>query len=112
MFDKNFMPASIVRMAVMCCGVAIFSVAIPSAQAAQAAMPKFVNDICLPSSIDERTDVGEDKLPNALPWTRIEPASFEQIWNMPNLVPRLRDRSAARTADSPEWKRRRISYRI
>ena len=26
---------------------------------------------------------------------------------MPNLVPRLRDRSAARTADSPEWKRRR-----
>ncbi|MBQ8112868.1 MAG: carboxy terminal-processing peptidase [Kiritimatiellae bacterium] len=65
------------------------------------------SDICQPSSIDERTDVGEDKLPNALPWTRIEPASFEQIWNMPNLVPRLRDRSAARTADSPEWKRRR-----
>ena len=65
------------------------------------------SDICLPSSIDERTDVGEDKLPNALPWTRIEPANFEQIWNMPNLVPRLRDRSAARTADSPEWKRRR-----
>lgn len=65
------------------------------------------SDICLPSSIDDRTDVGEDKLPNALPWTRIEPASYETIWNMPNLVPRLRDRSAARTADSPEWKRRR-----
>ena len=65
------------------------------------------SDICLPSSIDDRTDVGEDKLPNALPWTRIEPANYETIWNMPNLVPRLRDRSAARTADSPEWKRRR-----
>ena len=65
------------------------------------------SDICLPSAIDDRTDIGEDKLPNALPWTRIEPASYEAIWNMPSLVPRLRDRSAARTADSPEWKRRR-----
>lgn len=60
MFDKNFMPASIVRMAVMCCGVAIFSVAIPSAQAAQAAMPKFVNDICLPSSLYLLSDTQND----------------------------------------------------
>ena len=65
------------------------------------------SDICLPSVIDDRTDIGEDKLPNALPWTRIEPANYETIWNMPSLVPRLRDRSYARTADTPEWKRRR-----
>ena len=64
------------------------------------------SDICLPSAIDERTDIGEDKLPNALPWSSIEPASYDSIWNMPSLVPQLRERSAARTASSPEWKRR------
>ena len=65
------------------------------------------SDVCLPSFFDARTDVGEDKLPNALPWTRIEPAAYDQIWNMPSLVPTLRERSQARTAESPEWVRRR-----
>ncbi len=65
------------------------------------------SDICLPSFFDDRTDVGEDKLPNALPWSRIEPASYDQIWNMPSLVPMLKERSAARIASVPEWTRRR-----
>ncbi len=65
------------------------------------------SDVCLPSFFDDRTDIGEDKLPNALPWSRIEPASYDSIWNMPSLVPELKERSSARTADSPEWIRRR-----
>ena len=65
------------------------------------------SDICLPSFFDDRTDIGEDKLPNALPWSRIEPASFDAIWTMPELVPQLAERSKARTETMPEWIRRR-----
>ena len=64
------------------------------------------SDICLPSAFDDRTDVGEDKLPNALPWTRIEPVGYDPIWNMKDFVPRLQELSAARTGNSPEWRRR------
>lgn len=64
------------------------------------------SDIRLPSAFDERTDVGEDNLPNALPWSRIEPASYDAIWNMQDFVPRLRELSAARVAQVPEWTRR------
>lgn len=64
------------------------------------------SDIRLPSAFDERTDVGEDNLPNALPWSRIEPASYDAIWNMQDFVPRLKELSAARVQSSPEWTRR------
>ena len=64
------------------------------------------SDIRLPSAFDERTDVGEDNLPNALPWSRIEPASYDAIWNMQDFVPRLKELSAARVQASPEWTRR------
>ena len=64
------------------------------------------SDIRLPSAIDERTDIGEDKLPNALPWSRIEPASYDMIWNMKEHVGRLRELSADRVAKSHEWERR------
>ena len=64
------------------------------------------SDICLPSAFDDRTDVGEDKLPNALPWSRIEPASFDSIWNLQDFVPRLKELSGARVAKVPEWTRR------
>ena len=64
------------------------------------------SDIRLPSVLDDRTDIGEGKLPNALPWSRIEPASYDLIWNMPSLVPELAARSEARRAKSPEWARR------
>ncbi len=64
------------------------------------------SDICLPSAFDDRTDIGEDKLPNALPWSRIEPVSYDMIWNMQAFVPRLKELSAARTSADPEWTRR------
>ena len=64
------------------------------------------SDIRLPSAFDDRTDIGEDKLPNALPWSRIEPASYDMIWNMQDFVPRLKELSEARIGKSSEWKRR------
>ena len=64
------------------------------------------SDICLPSSLDERTDIGENNLPNALPWTMIEPLQYEKIWNMPDYVPQLKALSDARLRDSPEYARR------
>ena len=64
------------------------------------------SDICLPSSLDERTDIGENNLPNALPWTMIEPLQYEKIWNMPDYVPQLKALSASRLKDSPEYARR------
>ena len=65
------------------------------------------SDVRLPSVFDDRTDIGEEKLPNALPWSRIEPASYEDIWNMQAFVPRLRELSAARTGKSSDWAHRR-----
>ena len=64
------------------------------------------SDIRLPSAIDERTDIGEDKLPNALPWSRIEPVKCDAIWNMGSFVDRLRSLSDARIKESSEWSRR------
>ena len=64
------------------------------------------SDICLPSSLDERTDIGENNLPNALPWTMIEPLEYEKIWNMPDYVQQLKALSDARLKDSPEYARR------
>ncbi len=64
------------------------------------------SDICLPSSLDERTDIGENNLPNAMPWTMIEPLQYEAIWDMPSYVPQLKTLSDARLKNSPEYARR------
>ena len=64
------------------------------------------SDICLPSSLDERTDIGENNLPNALPWSMIEPLQYEKIWNMPDYVQQLKSLSDSRLKDSPEYARR------
>jgi len=64
------------------------------------------SDICLPSSLDERTDIGENNLPNALPWTMIEPLQYDQIWTMPNYVPQLKALSEARLKKSSEYAHR------
>ena len=64
------------------------------------------SDIRLPSSLDERTDIGENNLPNALPWTMIEPLQYDQIWDMPNYVPQLKALSETRLKNSPEYAHR------
>ena len=46
-------------------------------------------DIRLPSLLDS-LDIGEDKLPNALPFSRILPADYARCWNLNKYVPELK----------------------
>ena len=62
------------------------------------------SDIVLPSTLDG-LDTGEDKMPNALPWTRVEPVRYSAVWNLGSYVPQLAARSEARRAENAEWKR-------
>ncbi len=52
-------------------------------------------DIVLPSLLDS-LDIGEDKLPNALPFTKILKADYSKCWDLDKYVPRLATNSAAR----------------
>ena len=62
------------------------------------------SDFVLASTLDG-LDTGEDKLPNALPWTRVEPVGYSAVWNLTDYVPQLRERSANRLAVNAEWRR-------
>ena len=62
------------------------------------------SDIVLPSTLDG-LDTGEDKLPNALPWSRVEPAEYGASWNLGSYLPTLKERSERRLKTSEEWKR-------
>lgn len=52
-------------------------------------------DIRLPSLLDS-LDIGEDKLPNALPFSRILPANYARCWNLNKYVPELKRLAEAR----------------
>ena len=61
-------------------------------------------DIRLPSLLDS-LDIGEDKLPNALPFSRILPADYDMSWNLGTYVPELKRLSDARLADDERYKK-------
>lgn len=61
-------------------------------------------DIHLPSILDS-LDIGEDKLPNALPFTKILPMDYRAAWNMPEYLPILATNSAARLAQNEKYTR-------
>jgi len=61
-------------------------------------------DIHMPSLLDA-LDVGEDKLPNALPFSRILPADYARCWNMQKYVPELRRLAEARLRDSERYQK-------
>ncbi len=62
------------------------------------------SDIVLPSTLDG-LDTGEDKLPNALPWTRVEPVGYSAMWDLDKYVPQLKALSAARLSGDADWQR-------
>ena len=64
------------------------------------------SDIRVPSVFDERSDIGEAKLPYALPWTAVQAAEYDDVWNMRDLVPELRAASAARLKDNRDYEHR------
>lgn len=59
-------------------------------------------DINLPSFLEE-LDIGEDKLPNALPWTRVQSAPHPQVWNLNAYVGALTALSGARLRGNPKY---------
>ena len=59
-------------------------------------------DIHLPSLLDS-LDIGEDKLDNALPFSRILPADYRLAWDMHRLLPTLAERSRVRTAKNEKY---------
>lgn len=59
-------------------------------------------DIHLPSLLDS-LDIGEDKLPNALPFSRIAPADYALCWNMHKYVPALKAASEKRLKDNERY---------
>ncbi len=61
-------------------------------------------DIRLPSLLDS-LDIGEDKLPNALPFSNILPADYARCWNMNEYVPELRRLAEARLASNERYKK-------
>lgn len=69
------------------------------------------SDIVLPS-IFEYMDLGEEKLPHALPWTSIPPMNYKILYPMGGIIPELAERSKARLTDNQEWKKHleRVSH--
>lgn len=60
------------------------------------------SDIVLPSML-EYMDLGEEKLPNALPWTSIPPVRHPVVYPLGGLIPSLAEKSAARLAGNRDW---------
>lgn len=56
------------------------------------------SDIRLPSVLDGITKLGENNLPNALPWTKVAAVKYEKSGDVQRYVPELARRSAARQA--------------
>jgi carboxyl-terminal processing protease len=54
-------------------------------------------DLVLPSVL-EHMDLGEDKLPNAMPWTRIAAADYSPVYDLKPLLPILSTNAQARLA--------------
>ncbi len=60
------------------------------------------SDIHLPSLLDS-LDIGEDKLDNALPFSRIAKAPFTKCWNLETYLPTLKAASEARLKDNERY---------
>ena len=61
-------------------------------------------DLVLPSVL-EHMDLGEDKLPNAMPWTRIPAADFSPVYDLKPLLPLLTSNAQARLAADARYQR-------
>ena len=63
-------------------------------------------DVHLGSVFETYPDLGEDKLPNALPWRHIAPSPFRPVDSLSAVIPELRARSEARLATNEAWQTR------
>ena len=63
------------------------------------------SDICLPSIFEHFSELGEDKLPNAMPWSRTGPARYRRVDTLEDAVKALSEKSAARLAKNEKWQK-------
>ncbi len=63
------------------------------------------SDIVLPSPFDYFVDLGEDRLPNAIPWSTVRPVSYRRVATLDPTLEVLRERSSARLAENEDWQR-------
>ena len=59
-------------------------------------------DIVIPSVYDT-LDLGEDKLPNAMPWTCVPASQYTPVWDLTKWLPALRAKSAERLAKNARY---------
>jgi carboxyl-terminal processing protease len=59
-------------------------------------------DIVIPSVFDT-FDLGEDKLPNAMPWTSVPAVPYTPVWDLTKWLPTLRAKSAERLSKNPRY---------
>jgi carboxyl-terminal processing protease len=62
------------------------------------------SDIVIPSTLDG-LDIGEDKLPGALPWTQVESALYIPVSDVAKFVPQLKEKSAKRLSKNARYSR-------
>lgn len=60
------------------------------------------SDVVLPSPWDGY-DIYESDLDNALPWDQIAPTRYQRVGDLSRIIPELRNRSARRVAEDPEF---------
>ena len=63
------------------------------------------SDIVLPSVFDYYSELGEDKLPNAIPWSQVRPSQYRTVADLSGIIPALREKSEARRAADERWQR-------
>ena len=61
-------------------------------------------DIFIPSTRDG-LDIGEDKLPNAVPWTQVPPAQYRSVYALGRFLPTLKANAEDRLARDAEFQR-------
>ncbi len=68
-------------------------------------------DIYVPSTRDG-LDIGEDKLPNAVPWSQVPPAEYAPVYSLGRIIPTLRTNAAERLAGNAEYQHhlRTVNY--
>ena len=61
------------------------------------------SDIVIPSLLDGLDMMGEDKLPGALPWSKVRAALYMPVGDVQKFVPRLKELSADRLAHNERY---------
>lgn len=62
------------------------------------------SDIVIPSTL-EYLDIGEDKLPNAMPWNKIKETKYKKVYDLNPVIPRLATNSQERLAKNLDFQK-------